>query len=418
VLAIRQYRAWDEHYVCEYDDLINIVHRKTEYKEEQQSKVKLKQYRNLRRWYFLSTHKYPRNLKMDKFVSHDYLGNLIIDNHIIKSFDIVPSSYSDFKEMNEKNSISIKLFNIQSDTIDKEDEVEFKMRNFFKDDAFLIVFGGWIPCSFIKKNTILIVDRNIVTEIINRYENGKQKKITPYDSFDTVFLNNKSISIDISAYVIEANIREIPTDDLIEQQILSVKKSLKKALPNLKINSYPGGDSYYLRLKNALKPLMKNRMDFLQKITPALNKQFNQKSRESAIRNLFETAKKTSLEKKDLVIILALLRISMIDKKNAAQLVLKDSQNYTKEKAFNAICDLSAIELLINLQNTHTKNNSFYNLAFITKDKGLSLFSSLFSSPEISKSNEESLTIKSNLPSYIFGDDDIFIKKYEKWLNE
>ena len=99
-------------------------------------------------------------------------------------------------------------------------------------------------------------------------------------------MQNKSVSIDISAFVIEANERKIPTNNMIDQQVASVKESLKRALPNLKICAYPDDNAYYHNLKDALELGMKNRMTFLQEVTPKLNKQFTEKSRKEAVNRL------------------------------------------------------------------------------------------------------------------------------------
>lgn len=353
---------------------------------------------------------------MNDTVGRNYCGDLTIKNHVLKSFDIVPNSFLDMKKMNETNKVKVRLFNIQSSTIQNDENIELEVKNLVKDDAYLVVLGGWIPCTFIKRNTILLADRNVVTEITSRYEGGVKKDNRVSDSFDSIFLGNRNVSIDISAFVIEANDCKIPTNSMIDEQVASVKFLLKRALPNFEISTYPGGNTYYYNLRDALESCMKKRIDFLQEVAPKLNKQFTEKSRKEAVDIVFETAEKKQLGKSDVVIILALLRITMIGKKTAAQLVLKDSQSYTEDKAFNAVCDLSAIEVLINLHNLHKKNKSSYNVALITKDKGLSLFSSLFYNAKINGGDGENLSVKANLCSSIFGDDEDLVNTYEKWL--
>lgn len=104
-----------------------------------------------------------------------YNGNFRIGEHIVKSFDIVPNSFEDMIQMNKTNKIKVNLFDIQSNTIHTDDHVELEMNNIIKNEAFLIIFGGWIPCTFIKQNSILVADRNIVSEIIRRYKDGRKK---------------------------------------------------------------------------------------------------------------------------------------------------------------------------------------------------------------------------------------------------
>ncbi|ABM01995.1 hypothetical protein Ping_0121 [Psychromonas ingrahamii 37] len=354
---------------------------------------------------------------MNDGVGRNHLGELTINNIVLKSFDIVPNSFTDMQQMNESNKVKVRLFNIQSNIIRNDERIELEMINSVKNETFLVVFGGWIPCAFIKSNTILYADRNVITEITTRYKGGIKKSDKALDYFDSIFLHNKSVSIDISAFVIEANERKIPTNELINQQVASVKESLKRALPNLKIANYPGGNSYYHDLKDLLEPIMKKRMAFLQEVTPKLNRQFTAKSRKEAVNVVFKAAKKAQLSKNDLVIVLALLRVTMIGKKTAAQLVLKDAQNYTEDMAYNAVCDLSTIEVLINMHNSHEKEDkSNYNVALITKDKGLSLFSALLSNTKINGSDGDNLQVTAKLTSSIFGDDEDLLNTYEKWL--
>lgn len=352
---------------------------------------------------------------MNNEVGRNHFGELTIQNNVLKSFDIVPNSFIDMQRMNESNKVKVRLFNIQSNTLRKDERIELEMTNSVKNDVFLVVFGGWIPCAFIKKNTILLADRNVISEIVSRYKNGKKKNDKPMDEFDCIFLGNK-VSLDITAFVLEGNQRTVPDNSMIDEQIVNATKSLKSALPNLEITKYPNGNGYYYAFRDSLADTIKKSMDFLQNIAPKLNKQFTEKSKEIAVRQVFSSAEEFHLKKSNLAVLLALLRITMIGKKTAAQLILKDSQLYSEDKSYNAVCDLTAIELLINMHNFHDKNNTKYNIAFITKDKGLSLFSSLFTNTEVSGSNEDHLNINARITGAVFGNDPTLVKMYEDWF--
>ena len=340
-------------------------------------------------------------------------GILKIENHYIESFDIEPLSHSDMLEMNETNKLKVRLFDIKSSTIDKEDVLDAEITNLTKDEAYLIVSGGWIPCAFIKNNTILYADRNIISEIIRRYENGNKKLKEDFDSFDSIFLANKNIMLDISLFVIEGNQQQLPTNEMIDEQINTVLNDLKVALPNLEIAKYPTGNKHYYDLKNAAELKIRKRMEFLQKVTPTINKQFTIKTREQGIKTVLDTAKQMQLGI-DLVVILALLRVLMKDKKSAAQLLLKDSQNYTEQKAYNAVMDLFALELLFNAYNKHKES---FNIAFITRDKGLSLFSSMFSTPKVTSRNEGKIQINTKIDYSIFSEDEEEIRIIQDYFD-
>lgn len=338
---------------------------------------------------------------------------LRVKNHYIESFDIEPLSHNDMLEMNKTNKLKVRLFDIKSSTIDKEDVLDAEITNLTKDEAYLIVSGGWIPCAFIKNNTILYADRNIISEIIRRYENGNKKLKEDFDSFDSIFLANKNIMLDISLFVIEGNQQQLPTNEMIDEQINTVLNDLKVALPNLEIAKYPTGNKHYYDLKNAAELKIRKRMEFLQKVTPTINKQFTIKTREQEIKTVLDTAKQMQLGI-DLVVILALLRVLMKDKKSAAQLLLKDSQNYTEQKAYNAVMDLFALELLFNAYNKHKES---FNIAFITRDKGLSLFSSMFSTPKVTSRNEGKIQINTKIDYSIFSEDEEEIRIIQDYFD-
>lgn len=340
----------------------------------------------------------------------------MIGEHIINSFDIVPNTFEDMHALIKDNLIKFQLFNIKSPTIKSNVIIECTARNIHKEDAFLLVCGGWIPCSLIKNNTLIIADRNIMSQIVGRYKHGIKINNGPLDALDGIFLQGNH-SIDITAFVIEGNKQKIPENSDIDEQIVEIKKSLRSALPNLKIAEYPNENAYYYAIRDFLSEKINKRMEFLKEIAPKLNKQFTEKSRKLAVNYIFESAKRINLEKTDISIILALLRITMTGKKTAAQLVLKDSQIYTKENAYNAACDLTAIELLINLHNFHIKNNSMLNIALLTKDKGLSFFNSLFENTKVTSSDGERLTVAAELKFSFFGDDHEIVEKYKDWFS-
>ena len=143
---------------------------------------------------------------------------------------------------------------------------------------------------------------------------------------------------------------------------------------------------------------------------------FSEKSREEAVDIVFKTAKKMELRRDDFVIMLALLRILMKGKKTAAQLVLKDSQTFTEENAYNTAFDLTTIEMLFGLYEHHRKNTN-YNVALITQDKGLSLFASLFNNTKITGRADGKVQVKATIPYSVFSDDEDLLENYIKWLN-
>ena len=55
-----------------------------------------------------------------------------IDEYNIESFDIVPNSFVDMIEMNNTNSVSVKLYNIVNDDFEKDTVIDITMEHFVK----------------------------------------------------------------------------------------------------------------------------------------------------------------------------------------------------------------------------------------------------------------------------------------------
>lgn len=225
-------------------------------------------------------------------------GSYKIGEYNIESFDIVPNSFVDMIEMNNTNSVSVKLYNIVNDDFEKDTVIDITMEHFVQNDAYLIVLGGWIPCSCIARNTLLLADRNIVSEIKRRYRysNGRKKVNEELDSFDNIFLN-MNVILDLSPFVLEGNTQKLPENQQIDEQYCSAYYDINLALPKLNIATYP--TSYYHNIKNALAPIMDKRIIFLQKITPKINKQFKDENKEEALKVVFQVAEETMLKKDD-----------------------------------------------------------------------------------------------------------------------
>jgi len=59
-------------------------------------------------------------------------GNYKINGYNIESFDIVPNSFVDMIEMNNTNSVSVKLYNIVNDDFEKDTVIDITMEHFVK----------------------------------------------------------------------------------------------------------------------------------------------------------------------------------------------------------------------------------------------------------------------------------------------
>ncbi|SFJ91762.1 hypothetical protein SAMN05518863_103311 [Candidatus Pantoea symbiotica] len=352
-------------------------------------------------------------------------GNVIINNTehgdlTLISYEIIPSSYNDMINMKESGRINVKLHNVITKEIGKIFQLELTIANHTHHEAFLLVKGGWIPCSLMKEKTLLLADRNIISEIKSRYFINEKKIQGDLDYFDAVFLSRDDLTIDITLWVLESNERKIPSVATMNNQCKYAKEVISRALPEVEIAEYPDGNNYYHNASAYISTYLLRRANYLLEVAPSLNKQFTEKTRSKATHEVFELAKKHGLKNSDIVVILAFLRINMSDgkngdRKNTAKKVLKDSQNYSAEDAYNTASDLGALEWLINLIRHHEKSGSSYNVAIITKDIGLAELGVLMLNEKDASNNNGEISIKSSLPMGIFSDSLealMLIKKY------
>ncbi|PYZ60061.1 hypothetical protein DNK63_13500 [Providencia rettgeri] len=351
-------------------------------------------------------------------------GKILIDNQefdglVIYSYEIIPNNYHDLIQMNESNKITIKLFNVRAKGIDGEFRARLNIDMGSTHNHFLLVKNGWIPCIFMKKNTLLFADRNVISKIQYRYFLNK-KKDTTYDYFDSMFLPRNQLTIDLTLWSLEANEKRIPSADIIDNQLIIAKNILKLALPDIAISEYPNGNKYYHELSNYLKNIIEKRMNFLIKVAPTINRNFTEKTRDTIVEKIFLLADEFKLKRADIAVVLVFLRVNLVkpegEKSNLATEVIKESQTYGLNEAYNTACDLSAIELLVNMIRKSEKENSPYNIAFLSEDKGLIKLGSLVMNYKNDKTDGKNVTISSSFPRDIFANDTKFAELISRYI--
>lgn len=355
-------------------------------------------------------------------VERDADGNLLIRNTehgdlIITSYDIMPNNYHDLCQMEKSENVKIRLFNIRSKNFKELFSLELSIKNDTTHEAFLLVKNGWIPCSYMKRNTLLLVDRNVISKLKHRYFLNEKKGPVELDYFDSIFLSENDLTIDLTSWVLEANEKQIPSTDSMDSQLKHAREIIKLALPNIKIAEYPEGNKYYHKIANSIRNSLEQRMNFLFKAAPLINRQFTSKTRSIIVHEIFKLADECTLTRCDIAVILVFLRINMAGKKSSAQKVIKDSQEYTLENAYNTACDLGVIEWLINLIRKHETEKSNFNIAFMTQDKGLAELGALILNQEELSTDGHKISATISFPMDIFSDSLETLDLVKKYLS-
>lgn len=335
------------------------------------------------------------------FVKETELGNLTIN-----SYEIVPNSYAELCAMMESNTVTIRLNNASAFEVRDAINIEFDITYDDKQDCYVLTNGGWHPLSLLPKNTLVLADKNIISRMQYRYFLGVKKEGIGPDYFDSVFLHNNKMVFDVTLFALEGNQKKPPTASMIDEQIKIAERIIRNALPDIEVAIFPGGSRYCHTLSEKMRPQMLKRMDFLLEIAPLINREVTSKIRKSLAEKVFDTAKKHKLNATDFAVILVFLRVTMVGKKTAATEVIKESQNYSIEDAYNTAADLMALEILINYIHLHERIKKGMNVVYITKDKGIAKIGALILNHSNRHSDGETKTLSVSFPLYIFANDE------------
>jgi hypothetical protein len=103
----------------------------------------------------------------------------------------------------------------------------------FTSRAIGLVRGGWLPPTLAASNkTTMLIDRNIVSQIRGRFDNGKARSTEP-DFLD--FFADRPVRINPVLAAMEGNERTIPTPEQVREQLDEIVTQLGAALPSAKL---------------------------------------------------------------------------------------------------------------------------------------------------------------------------------------
>jgi hypothetical protein len=138
----------------------------------------------------------------------------------------------------------------------------------FTSRAIGLVKGGWLPPTLAATNkTTILIDRNIVTQIVGRFDSGKVVGTDP-DFLD--LFADRPVRINPVLSAMEGNARAIPTVEQIREQLNEVVTKLKAALPAAKLVVGPDSLTGALGLLDETRAGMAKKQQFLMRVAPGL----------------------------------------------------------------------------------------------------------------------------------------------------
>lgn len=216
----------------------------------------------------------------------------------------------------------------------------------FTSCAIGLVKGGWLPSAFAvtHQNTTMLIDRNVVTQIVGRFENGQRRR--EQQDFLDLFAD-QPIRINPLLFVMEGNRRAIPSAAEAEAQMQEVSAKLHAALPKAEIAVGPEHLKGALGLIEDSRASLVSKQHFLRHLAPLLASPVARSDVEARWNDIIVAADLHGVRRQSLVVLAALSAVAVPNGKSPAKRLLKFRNGYTEADAYNALADLRAIELFI-----------------------------------------------------------------------
>lgn len=218
----------------------------------------------------------------------------------------------------------------------------------FTSRAIGLVKGGWLPSALAASlpDTIMLVDRNVVSEIIRWFDGGKKVGVEP--DFLDLFADTP-VRINPLLFAMEGNARGIPAPDLVREQLEEAVTKLRTALPSARLVVGPARLVGALGLIEESRRGFEQRQRFLLRAAPMLAAPVGHKDMCARWSEVIGAADDCGVSRGSLVVLAALSSVVIPNDRSPAKKLLKLKHGYSEADAYNALADLRAIELLIHL---------------------------------------------------------------------
>ncbi len=247
----------------------------------------------------------------------------------------------------------------------------FELDSPFSTDTYALVPGGWLPGPWaIGAGHVVLADRSFVAEVYARFENGQRKRRGPrLDFLD--FLMDWRVCVNPLLYAMEGDRRRRPTGPEVIAQWQEAADKLARALPRVRIVPDMGGG-----LRGAFGLLgegtdgFQRKSAFLQAVAPELMARPGKARRAAVLERVLAQAERHGVARLSLPVLAVWAALTAARGPNPAQGLLKPSAHYGPDEAYNALCDLRALELLLRVQALFPGHSA----ALWTRDRNLALF--------------------------------------------
>lgn len=260
-------------------------------------------------------------------------------------------------------------FDIPDAEIDAPCTVTGHLESPFTTRAIGLVKGGWLPSIFasLDASTIILLDRNVVSEIIGRFDAGVLRGRDP--DFIDLFAE-LPVRLNPMPFVLEGNVRALPTAEAVQVQLAEVVAKLSAALPQASLVVGSQSAAATLGLIEEARAWFDSHTALLLSVADVMPGPVSRARMEAVWREILASADRSGVSRRSIVLLAVLSALASPNGKGPARDLLKLRRGYAAADAYNALSDLRAIEILINLLALYPDQP----VQFCTADRSLALF--------------------------------------------
>lgn len=323
------------------------------------------------------------------------------------NIDVVPLDYELLVSARGQAELTIPLDMRNAQIVDTDVEdvdaslfahIKANLTTTFTANAIGLVRGGWVPSALgaVRPETLVILDRNVVTEIMGRFYGGVLRGRAP-DFLD--MFGEAPVQINPCLYAMEGNRRALPDVQHVRDQLEEAISKLSKALPRAHLLVSDQSIHGIIGLLEESREEFEKRQAFLMRVAPMLESPVARSRVESVWAQVVNAASCCGVPSQALVV-LAALSVVVTPRAGPARELLKFKRGYDEALAYNALCDIRAIEYLLYLHG-HFPNQP---VQLCTGDLGLAKFWVALGADMVRENGELSIVMTPH-PELIGGED-------------
>ncbi|WP_176593442.1 hypothetical protein [Sphingobium sp. EM0848] len=240
----------------------------------------------------------------------------------------------------------------------------------FTSCAIGLVPGGWLPSLIAAtfNKAVVLLDRNIVTEVIGRFESGAARRTRQPDFLD--LFEGQPITINPILSVLEGELKRSPTSAEIDRDLSQTVAKLRRALPKAILIHSDQTSAGIVQIIDQTRDPMARKQAFLLRMAPLLASPISRKNRDAVRREILIAADHTGVDRNSMVVLAALSIAAVPKARSPAKGLLKFKPGYDAGDAYNALADIRSLEILIKLFAAYPDQP----VQFCTADRPLALF--------------------------------------------